>query len=730
MRCARCETLVRRERPAPAIARVVDDDAAFYGREYWFTHQEGELGCPNILLRTRADLPERCLHWLRTVLRYKLPPARTLELGSGPGGFVALLAWAGFDASGLELSPWVVEFVRDTFRVPMLLGPVEDQAIEPGSLDLIAAMDVLEHLPDPVGTMRHCVQLLKPDGILLIQTPRYPEGQRHEELVADGDRFLEMLRPRDHLHLFSREALRRLFGCVGAEHIAFEPAMFAEYDMFAMASRMPPTVREAAEIDAALSGKATGRMVQALMDLDADRSALGLRHAEAEADRVARLAALEAQGRRLGEAEGERNALRTEVTGLRHQLADSEADRTARLDVIERQGKQLGAVEAERNELRAEVTAIRGHLETAEADRAARLEVIGQMSRRLAEVESQQDELRAAFDAQGQVLKRLQDTVQQIRATRAYRVLRRLGRWSLIAQGLGQSQEGSQDASAGARTAEEMRFDAAYASIREPKKKDWILYGPGSEDKIAERLESVGFNVHRYEIDVADFRSYFAAARYLEDFPDYYASSRAEKSLEHYLAAKLLQLNDRDIYVDIASQHSPAPVIYERLYGVKAYRQDLAYPSGVHEDRIGGDAARLPVADGFATKMALHCSFEHFEGDSDVGFIRECGRVLGPGGAACIVPLYLSEEYAIQTDPEVAARSHVQLEPDAVVYGARGFANRFGRFYDPEHLAARLMTNAPNLTLKIYRIVNAAQVDPSCYARFAMLIRKPATRTP
>jgi hypothetical protein len=39
------------------------------------------------------------------------------------------------------------------------------------------------------------------------------------------------------------------------------------------------------------------------------------------------------------------------------------------------------------------------------------------------------------------------------------------------------------------------------------------LYGPGAEDRIAERLRAVGFDVLRYEVDVADYRRYFAAAR-------------------------------------------------------------------------------------------------------------------------------------------------------------------------------------------------------------------------
>jgi len=39
-------------------------------------------------------------------------------------------------------------------------------------------------------TMRHCVRLLKPEGLLLIQTPRYPEGKSLEVMRKDGDRFV------------------------------------------------------------------------------------------------------------------------------------------------------------------------------------------------------------------------------------------------------------------------------------------------------------------------------------------------------------------------------------------------------------------------------------------------------------------------------------------------------------------------------------------------------------
>ncbi len=270
-----------------------------------------------------------------------------------------------------------------------------------------------------------------------------------------------------------------------------------------------------------------------------------------------------------------------------------------------------------------------------------------------------------------------------------------------------------------------LNADKFFAGLREPKKKGPVLYPEGAEERIVNRLRRLGIAVYEYSVDVEDYRRYFAAARYGEDFPNYYDFNLPEKSLEHYIAAKLLQLDERDVYIDIASEHSPVPKIYHSLYGAKTFRQDLSYPPGLHGDMIGGDAANLPVPREFATKMALHCSLEHFEGDSDIRFVRESARVLKPGGAVCIVPLYLFEDYAIQTDPAVALSAEVVFEDEAVVYCAEGWGNRHGRFYDPEHFRSRLGASLGELRMEIFRIMNFQEVHESCYVRFAMLLRKP-----
>ena len=285
VRCPDCQTLVSTGRLSDAELTVQDDETSFYGKSYWLEHQKDDYGHPRIEDRARLDLRERCLHWLQTLLKYRLPPARVLELGASHGGFVALMRQAGFDASGLELSPWVVDFARDTFAVPMVRGPIEDQALEQGSLDVIVLMDVLEHLSHPEETLTHCFRLLKPGGVLLVQTPCY-RYESHEQLVASANPFLRMLRAKEHLYLFSEKSLRLIMGRLGGWEVLLEPSLFP-YDLFAVVSRRELVPQDSKVLEAALERSRDGRMTAALLHLYARAEYL-----QAECDK--RLAVIEA----------------------------------------------------------------------------------------------------------------------------------------------------------------------------------------------------------------------------------------------------------------------------------------------------------------------------------------------------------------------------------------------------------------------------------------------------
>jgi 2-polyprenyl-3-methyl-5-hydroxy-6-metoxy-1,4-benzoquinol methylase len=279
--CNACGTL----RPAePAQAPGPPGDVGIYDKSYWLAHQTRH-GFPDIYTRCRTDFCDRMPFWLRAQLKYSLPPGRVLELGAAHGGYVALLGWAGFESRGLELSSWVADFARRTFGVPMMEGPVEMQHLEKGSLDALVLMDVLEHLADPLATMRHCASLLRSDGVVVVQTPRYREDKTFDEMVATGDPFPVLLKEAEHLFLLTERAARSLFDRAGLPWVVVEPAPFS-YDMLLVAGRHPHEPNSQSSIEDALLGCHTGRLVLAVLDHSA-------RLLACEADREARLRAIE-----------------------------------------------------------------------------------------------------------------------------------------------------------------------------------------------------------------------------------------------------------------------------------------------------------------------------------------------------------------------------------------------------------------------------------------------------
>ena len=274
--CHACGTLVSRA-PLPAEAFTVQNDSGeLYSKDYWHERQTEHHGLPDITRRARLDLPERCTHWLRHLLARRLPPARVLELGCAHGGYVALLGWAGFTATGTEMSPWVVEFSRQTFGIDALAGPIETQPFAAGSFDVIVLNDVLEHLPTPAATLAHCARLLAPDGFFVIQTPEYKEHLTHADLVANQDIFLRHMDGNndEHLYLYSRRSATEFFTRLGFPALEFANPVYS-YDMFFTAARAPLALHAEEKMSAALAAQPTGRLVQALLDKAAESTDRG-----------------------------------------------------------------------------------------------------------------------------------------------------------------------------------------------------------------------------------------------------------------------------------------------------------------------------------------------------------------------------------------------------------------------------------------------------------------------
>ncbi len=109
-------------------------------------------------------------------------PGRYLEIGCGTGETLkhiraqGLCSWAG----GIEFSPEPAKRAAEHLDF-VQQGDVEAMALpfEPGSLDVVLCLDVLEHLRDPWAMVARLGKLLKPGGVLITSLPNI----RHYKVV-------------------------------------------------------------------------------------------------------------------------------------------------------------------------------------------------------------------------------------------------------------------------------------------------------------------------------------------------------------------------------------------------------------------------------------------------------------------------------------------------------------------------------------------------------------------
>lgn len=99
------------------------------------------------------------------------PGDRLLELGCGDGAFLDRAAHNGCDATGLEINADAVAAARSR-GLQVEMTPLEQFArTHAGQYDVVAAFQVLEHVPTLRAVLDDMVALLKPGGRLLIAVP-------------------------------------------------------------------------------------------------------------------------------------------------------------------------------------------------------------------------------------------------------------------------------------------------------------------------------------------------------------------------------------------------------------------------------------------------------------------------------------------------------------------------------------------------------------------------------
>lgn len=156
---------------------------------------------------------------------------RLLEVGCGPGWGLETFQAAGYRVIGVDVSRVAVEEARRRGVEARLLD-IESESLEgvglvPGAAsggdapEVVVALEVLEHLVDPLGALGKMMAILAPGGVLAVSLPN--------EIALPAR--LQILRGRlsfgghddPHIRHFDRRRARAMFDAAGLEIAAEAP---------------------------------------------------------------------------------------------------------------------------------------------------------------------------------------------------------------------------------------------------------------------------------------------------------------------------------------------------------------------------------------------------------------------------------------------------------------------------------------------------------------------------
>ncbi|MDP2208985.1 MAG: class I SAM-dependent methyltransferase [Bacteroidota bacterium] len=139
-----------------------------YSREYF----EGDFRCGHAGSYFDDDTVDKLSDnsFIKKIKQYK-SKGKLLEIGCAGGIFLTTARNEGYDVYGVEYSNDAAELARNKFNLNVVTGELKEGIFQPEMFDIIFMGDVIEHLPDPMSTLKLINSILKISGILVIVCP-------------------------------------------------------------------------------------------------------------------------------------------------------------------------------------------------------------------------------------------------------------------------------------------------------------------------------------------------------------------------------------------------------------------------------------------------------------------------------------------------------------------------------------------------------------------------------
>lgn len=208
------------------------------------------------------------------------------------------------------------------------------------------------------------------------------------------------------------------------------------------------------------------------------------------------------------------------------------------------------------------------------------------------------------------------------------------------------------------------------------------------------KLEDVHINT--FEIDRDEYQLW--VKRHFPNYKKMFGSIQHKKFIELYSTFKILNIDSEDIYLDAAGGR------YTYINDLDCKRkimQDLKLPQDFRVfidndiELLECSVSEIKLPDESIDKISCHHSFEHFQADADIEFVKEIQRLLEPSGKCCIIPIFIADKYVEITDDftfdmKFDDRSERIIDPSASIPGKKG-SGHYARVYDLNAFQTRIL---------------------------------------
>ncbi|MGD9648014.1 MAG: class I SAM-dependent methyltransferase [Pirellulales bacterium] len=156
---------------------------------------------------------------LAAIERWVPSRGRLLEIGCGAGYFLARARDRGWQVSGLDAAPWVVEAAAERGLSDVRVATLAEAGLDDASFDVVVMAQVLEHLPRPREVLLEVRRVLRPGALFYANVPNY----RTLPILAGRDDFV-LNQPMAHVNYFTPGTLAEL--CRRANFTVLETSSF------------------------------------------------------------------------------------------------------------------------------------------------------------------------------------------------------------------------------------------------------------------------------------------------------------------------------------------------------------------------------------------------------------------------------------------------------------------------------------------------------------------------